>query len=339
MLSHKRKNNHEKSESFLVKLFEILKVKQYHIYITWTEDGNCLKIKDMSGLTKKILPKYFKHHNYASFVRQLNMYNFHKLRNQGNFNEQIFQHEKFKKGCSLENVKQIKRKIYLENSSFDEDEITNSKQKKNKKEEENISLKNQIQFLINQNKENIEIQNNLKKEIEFLTKKNDLLNNRLDLYNQKLIYQSDENKKMKGLIQFIILFLRAPQNQKKENSQNLFKNLIYKYVIHHLSKEESPTDSHTLTDQNENNIVEHGENFSINNNDLFFNDLSSLKGKAIKLNENNIRDDISYSSLPTKNLFDIDLSLVKNNNSSFSIFNNSINNNMVNLNNSNFCKM
>ena len=335
MLSHKRKNNHEKSESFLVKLFEILKVKQYHIYITWTEDGNCLKIKDMSGLTKKILPKYFKHHNYASFVRQLNMYNFHKLRNQGNFNEQIFQHEQFKKGCTLENVKQIKRKIYLENSTFDEDE--NSKIKKNKKEDENISLKNKIQFLINQNKENIEIQNNLKKEIEFLTKKNDLLNNRLDLYNQKLVCQSDENKKMKGLIQFIILFLRAPQNQKKENSQNLFKNLIYKYVIHHLSKEESPTDSRTLTEQNENNIVEHGENFSINNNDLFFNDLSSLKGKAIKLNDSNIRDDISYSSLPTKNLFDFDLSLVKNNNSSFSIFNNSINN--INLNSNSYCKM
>ena len=227
MLSHKRKNNHEKSESFLVKLFEILKVKQYHIYITWTEDGNCLKIKDMSGLTKKILPKYFKHHNYASFVRQLNMYNFHKLRNQGNFNEQIFQHDKFKKGCTLENVKQIKRKIYLENSTFDEDETLNSKIKKNKKEDENISLKNKIQFLINQNKENIEIQNNLKKEIEFLTKKNDLLNNRLDLYNQKLVYQSDENKKMKGLIQFIILFLRAPQNQKKENSQF---NTIYNFI-------------------------------------------------------------------------------------------------------------
>jgi hypothetical protein len=265
------------------------------------------------------------------------MYNFHKLRNQGNFNEQIFQHDKFKKGCTLENVKQIKRKIYLENSTFDEDETLNSKIKKNKKEDENISLKNKIQFLINQNKENIEIQNNLKKEIEFLTKKNDLLNNRLDLYNQKLVYQSDENKKMKGLIQFIILFLRAPQNQKKENSQNLFKNLIYKYVIHHLSKEESPTDSRTLTEQNENNIVEHGENFSINNNDLFFNDLSSLKGKAIKLNDSNIRDDISYSSLPTKNLFDFDLSLVKNNNSSFSIFNNSINN--INLNSNSYCKM
>jgi hypothetical protein len=335
MLAHKRKKAHEKTETFLVKLFEILKVKQYHNYITWTEDGNCLKVKDISGLTKKILPKYFKHHNYASFVRQLNMYNFHKIRNQGNFNEQIFQHNKFKKDCSLENVKEIKRKIYyIDNSSIDEDETISSKQKKEKnlENDENISLKNQIKLLINQNKENIQIQKNLKKEIEFLTKKNDLLNTRLDLYNQKLIYQSDENKKMKGLLQFIILFLRAPQIPKKENSQNLFKNLIYKYVIHHLTKEESPTDSHTLTDQNENNIVEHGENFSINNNDLFFNDLSSLKGKAIKLNESNIRDDISYSSLPTKNLFDIDLSLVKNNNSSFSIFNNSINNNMANLN-------
>lgn len=50
--------------------------------ICWTPDQEAFiinkeKIMDFSN---QVLAKYFKHSNYGSFVRQLNMYNFVKIR-------------------------------------------------------------------------------------------------------------------------------------------------------------------------------------------------------------------------------------------------------------------
>ena len=76
--------------------------------ITWGEDGNTLMIKKQTEFADKILPKYFKHSNLTSFIRQLNMYGFHKVKQEDNM--LCFAHPEFHKG-DKQNIAQIKRKV------------------------------------------------------------------------------------------------------------------------------------------------------------------------------------------------------------------------------------
>ena len=46
--------------------------------VCWSPRGDCFVIKELDQFTKLILPRMFKHSNFASFVRQLNKYDFHK---------------------------------------------------------------------------------------------------------------------------------------------------------------------------------------------------------------------------------------------------------------------
>lgn len=48
--------------------------------ISWTSTGDSFNIKNISKFTDEILPQYFKHRNFSSFIRQLNMYGFRKTR-------------------------------------------------------------------------------------------------------------------------------------------------------------------------------------------------------------------------------------------------------------------
>jgi heat shock transcription factor 1 len=61
--------------------------------VSWNEDGTAFIVKKVNEFSEHVLPKYFKHSNFASFVRQLNMYDFHKNRIENNENE--FKHRLF----------------------------------------------------------------------------------------------------------------------------------------------------------------------------------------------------------------------------------------------------
>lgn len=47
---------------------------------SWADDGSSFIIKDVKEFSKTVLPRFFKHSKFPSFVRQLNFYSFRKLR-------------------------------------------------------------------------------------------------------------------------------------------------------------------------------------------------------------------------------------------------------------------
>ena len=90
-----RAKSRRKVTSFLQKTFEIVNDENNTAVVAWTEDGLGFAIKRITEFTESVLPQYFKHSNFASFVRQLNMYDFHKSREEGC--ENVFRHRFFVK--------------------------------------------------------------------------------------------------------------------------------------------------------------------------------------------------------------------------------------------------
>ncbi|XP_030054427.1 heat shock factor protein 2 isoform X2 [Microcaecilia unicolor] len=103
--------------AFLSKLWTLVEGADANEFITWSQNGQSFLVLDEQRFAKEILPKYFKHNNMASFVRQLNMYGFRKVVHvdsgiikQERDGPVEFKHPYFKQGQD-ELLENIKRKV------------------------------------------------------------------------------------------------------------------------------------------------------------------------------------------------------------------------------------
>ncbi|KAJ1734368.1 Heat shock transcription factor [Coemansia biformis] len=64
---------------FLNKLYNMVDDSASDDHIRWSAEGNSFVVVRHEDFAKEVLPRFFKHNNFSSFVRQLNMYGFHKV--------------------------------------------------------------------------------------------------------------------------------------------------------------------------------------------------------------------------------------------------------------------
>ncbi|XP_041428535.1 heat shock factor protein 3-like [Xenopus laevis] len=115
---------------FLTKLWVLMEDPANCDMIAWNTNGQTFSILDEQRFTKEILPRYFKHSNLSSFIRQLNMYGFRKVMSLENGlvkSESAieFQHPFFKKGRPelLEHIKRKVNSVKTEDAHLSQDNL------------------------------------------------------------------------------------------------------------------------------------------------------------------------------------------------------------------------
>ncbi|XP_019242495.1 PREDICTED: heat stress transcription factor B-2a-like [Nicotiana attenuata] len=139
---------------FLLKTYDLLeeqKEENINKVISWNGEGNGFVVWCPAEFSEHMLPRYFKHNNFSSFIRQLNTYGFKKVASK----RWEFQHDKFKKGCR-QLLEEITRKK-CEPSAFPT-YLKPTERNTFAKEEENITRQLLIEENKNLRKERLELQ-------------------------------------------------------------------------------------------------------------------------------------------------------------------------------------
>jgi hypothetical protein len=75
-IEKRSKDKNKSNQNFLMKLYQILETPELSNVIEWGENGKFFLVKNITEFTEKVLPRFFKHNNFASFVRQVNLFLF-----------------------------------------------------------------------------------------------------------------------------------------------------------------------------------------------------------------------------------------------------------------------
>ncbi|XP_003781684.1 heat shock factor protein 2 isoform X1 [Otolemur garnettii] len=216
--------------AFLSKLWTLVEETHTNEFITWSQNGQSFLVLDEQRFAKEILPKYFKHNNMASFVRQLNMYGFRKVVHidsgivkQERDGPVEFQHPYFKQGQDdlLENIKR---------------KVSSSKPEENKIRQEDLTKIISSAQKVQIKQETIESRlSELKSENESLWKE----------VSELRAKHAQQQQVIRKIVQFIVTLVQNNQLVSLKRKRPLLLNTNgaqKKNLFQHIVKE--PTDTH-----------------------------------------------------------------------------------------------
>ncbi|KAL4317927.1 hypothetical protein GQ457_18G001410 [Hibiscus cannabinus] len=172
---------------FLRKTFEMVEDPETDPIVSWSFDRNSFVVWDSYRLSEILLPKYFKHKNFSSFVRQLNTYGFRKI----DSDRWEFANEGFRGGKKdlLKNIKRRsrytkrRRRLVCTNNSTDD-----------------IGLETEVEVLKNN-------QNSMQSEVSELRREQEKSNHRLNIVEERI---HSVECKQRQMCNFLAKMVRSP---------------------------------------------------------------------------------------------------------------------------------
>lgn len=256
---------------FVKKLFQMLEENRFGNVVKWSDTGDSFLISDTNEFTKQVLPCYFKHSNFSSFVRQLNKYDFHKVK----ISQEI------KQRYQLENVWEFKHPDF---SRFNKSSLDNIKRKVPAKKDsgETVSAANCIPITLYRKLEDrvatLERENSaLHKNVKHTTSQIQTLNQKYNSLVSSLLISKDINLSFSNSIQLLSKAVTQLGIQLPPMDLPQLEHLNNQHtVIDTHSNNQNPTpdthpvninnqhNQHTTTDLNATNNT--GNNNNTNNN-------------------------------------------------------------------------
>ncbi|CAD8179871.1 unnamed protein product [Paramecium pentaurelia] len=202
--------------AFIIKLYDMLdeqSTPQFQTIIKWSDDGEYFIVMNPKEMESQILPQYFKHNHYQSFLRQLNMYEFQKARNSEN--NEIFTHPNFKKG-NKKQLSQIKR------NPIKQKVLLKKEKKKVKAESTEAEFEQQMeQELTFLKQRQLQFENDFKA----ISEQNQvIMEQHNSIWSQLSLSRQSLDTKIDRLSYLLSFFLKQQDtNIKDNNGQDLFK--------------------------------------------------------------------------------------------------------------------
>ncbi|KAK2982611.1 hypothetical protein RJ640_024671 [Escallonia rubra] len=218
---------------FLVKTYEMVDDPSTDSVVSWNHTGHSFVVWNPPEFATDFLPKYFKHNNFSSFVRQLNTYGFRKI----DPDQWEFANEEFIRGHS-HLLKNIHRRKPIHSHSAQQQgnsSVPLSDSERQDFEEEIERLKSDTSLL------QLELRRNIHENQEFQLQ--------VQSVEERLHNLEDRQGKMTAFLAQILQNPRFSSTSMQQSEANIRKRRL---LFTHLYDEAHAEKCHTVTFQKEN---------------------------------------------------------------------------------------